>query len=377
MASQTFNRPYSGTTYKPTGGIQATQSGTVLERNRDDKSALVKTPKGHWRPPTAYSRWIEQGDVYTLRFAKDYKEQGFHYVSSGYNDCSGFWYRAIDSAPSYLEDLAITQALLKLKSMQVNLAQNIGEREQTARLVFDNFKKVAGLIKNTRRTAVKIAKDPFALWLEIQYGWKPLLSDVFGLTKAILDAPAPPRIAVHGRARDNFGHTATCSIGRTSPTVYVDRLAKGVHNVHVRLDYEQSGNIAALNAASMGLTNPADLAWELLPFSFVADWASNIGDCFNVLDATVGWDFKGGSCSTMSRMNYKATNPRLAPNQSGYVGSSSVAGSARIVKFSRKVYGSSPLPERPHFNDRSSSMHVANGIALIHEAFKGKVGRIR
>lgn len=38
----------------------------------------------------------------------------------------------------------------------------------------------------------------------------------------------------------------------------------------------------------IGLTNPLLLGWELIPFSFVADWFIQVGDYLETLDALIG-----------------------------------------------------------------------------------------
>lgn len=377
MGSESILKPYRGVdTHIKSGTLQSTQSGFVVERLSDFKSALIKNPPGAWRPPSPYSRHIESGNCYTVNFAKDYTDFTFdsvRSVSSGADDCSGNWYTVIQEAPSYLEDQCITQALLQLKGMQVNLAQNFGEREQTARLCYDTCRRLAGMVYHTRETAFKLLKDPFSLWLELQYGWLPLLSDVHGAVHEIMDKP-PTRVTVRGKASDTWYDKSLCTLGKTTHPVYIDRITKGVHHLNLRLDYEE-GNAAARQAASLGLTNPADLAWELLPFSFVVDWFANVGDCFNVLDATFGWDFKGGSCTTTSRMRYDATNPRLQ-NPGTAVGSSSCQARGYQMTMNRKVYSSSPMPQRPHLKPQRNGVHVANGIALLGAAFLKKL-RVR
>lgn len=49
-----------------------------------------------------------------------------------------------------------------------------------------------------------------------------------------------------------------------------------------RVTYNTDGVAARL--APYGLTNPLLTAWELVPFSFVADWFVNVGDTIASLD---------------------------------------------------------------------------------------------
>jgi hypothetical protein len=43
--------------------------------------------------------------------------------------------------------------------------------------------------------------------------------------------------------------------------------------------------------AQLGFTNPAAIAWEITPFSFVFDWFYQVGDYLNALSVLSGFEF--------------------------------------------------------------------------------------
>lgn len=57
-------------------------------------------------------------------------------------------------------------------------------------------------------------------------------------------------------------------------------------------------------AANTGISNPALLAWELLPWSFVIDWFIPVGDYLESLSAFDGFTFSGGSQVLVTRGDY-------------------------------------------------------------------------
>lgn len=392
-----FQKSYRFDLLKPFsqgGGVQSTNAGFETETLSDVRSPLVRgvwdlTPP-KFRKPTSYARTIKSGDVKTFFLScNTTRSDGWRMVGSGADSCGGAWELIYPAIPSYLDDAAITRALLKLKSMDVNYAQNLGERKQTANLVFDSCVRLARMGRDARnafksqRNFEKFFLEGFGkrnpaktlanYWLELQYGWKPLLQDVHSAVTTLMN-DLPDRRMTSVSAKVKVGVSEVKTISSTKPPgaiVLVDRVMRGVQNVHVRLDYLQDDNPTLSSLAQAGLTNPADLAWELLPFSFVVDWFIPIGDFFNCLDATVGWQFRGGSITRTQRYNVKVGNPRW--NGGGWSGGLAAVGKAYHVKTERFTYNTSPLPARPHFKDtdKAASLHVANGLALLASAFLG------
>lgn len=103
-------------------------------------------------------------------------------------------------------------------------------------------------------------------WLELQYGWKPLLQDVYEAYKAFFDRSNIPRVQYcRASSTSKAPPVKSGPIGFTMWTNYRKR------TVVVKLTERHSP------WQDMGLTDPATLAWELLPFSFVIDWFIPIG----------------------------------------------------------------------------------------------------
>lgn len=103
-------------------------------------------------------------------------------------------------------------------------------------------------------------------WLELQYGWKPLLQDVYEAYKSFF-------------SRTNIPRVQYC---RASSTTKADPIRSGPIRFKTWSNFRKRTVIIKLTEKhtawqDMGLTDPATLAWELLPFSFVADWFIPIG----------------------------------------------------------------------------------------------------
>jgi hypothetical protein len=109
--------------------------------------------------------------------------------------------------------------------------------------------------------------------------------------------------------------------------------------------------------------NPAELAWEVIPFSFVVDWAIPIGDTLSALDALRGVT---GIQGTESAKYTRVTKGWIRrPNYQGVYLTSSTPGSVYYKGHQRSVITSIPLPPVPRWDPSSSWKTVANGLALL------------
>jgi hypothetical protein len=111
------------------------------------------------------------------------------------------------------------------------------------------------------------AKDLSGRWLETQYAFLPLVSQSYEAAKALK--------ALTGARRYRFTVDSGTkrAVSNISPTPsYVDRAS---FTYSKRLLAELSEDISFNR--SLGLTNPAAIAWEVVPWSFVIDWFLPIG----------------------------------------------------------------------------------------------------
>lgn len=347
----------------------------------DSRSAKVKNTRVNgWRPPSNYSRTIERGEIYGPTISR----------RSTYISGSAYWgfyknivedravpmsygvgaYQPI-SLPSYNRQRAQCelQALKRLKDQKVNLGVAFGERAETAELIAHSLGRIVRGIKAAKHLDVKglakalaldtsrvgklkNVKKPFELWLEAQYGWMPLLSDVHGAVTVLKerDRQNPKRyiVSVYAKAKEKFQEefgpynwSGVYSGGRLAMYNRRDIVDQCRVSLHYYLD-----NPFLASLASLGVTNPLDIAWELLPFSFVADWFLPIGDYINVLDATLGYIFKGGDATGVRRVSGKWFTTGPAVGYKHYQMEYSLSdGTYRQFKMSRDIYTGSPTPD--------------------------------
>jgi hypothetical protein len=288
------------------------------------------------------------------------------------------------SFPASLVDRAVVKARLAMKDQDVNLGVAFAERSRTARQLGDTALTLARAFMALKRGDVALAMKRLGLtdrehqwrgksvierWLELQYGWKPLLSDVYGACDALEKAPSSHwMVTGKGSARENTDVHITAY---TDPNFRYDTYVKGFNGAFVRIDAAPENELLHTLAA-LGITNPLEIAWESVPYSFVVDWALPIGSWLSSLDAMLGYGETKCSISTMQRHEWDVRSvPSFERTSRTIVETTTQSWRARkeAVRLNRTVSSSVPLPTLPRFKDPKSLAHMANGLALLAQAF--------
>jgi hypothetical protein len=288
-----------------------------------------------------------------------------------------------------MEDLALTRARLAMKGQSVDLGVAFAERNATARLLGDTASKIArsftalkrGRWKDAARAlGMSSAKKPRGSsvtnqWLEYQYGWNPLLQDVYGSAHALATRePRHWRVTGKGTVRNDYSEIVTIGSGDRSEVTYGVGTGSGFTGVFVRIDALPADSL--LRAfSSLGLTNPGQIAWELLPYSFVVDWFLPIGDFISQIDAMLGYQQVTCSISHLekfeSRFLYQSSSWTHPLGEEFGSGSAIRQGAASrsYVALNRYVPDGVPMPMLPRLKDPVSLGHMANGLSLLASAF--------
>jgi hypothetical protein len=165
--------------------------------------------------------------------------------------------------------------------------------------------KAARRMKHTREGRLDYASNA---WLEMTYGWKPLLMDLDNIASDLASrwARDPSDLLIRGTGSSDpyfkYSNTSSASVNHTvSGKTRVGIIA------HARVIDADKRNRAGLGLHPIGAAN---LVWELLPFSFVADWIVPVQPFLESLSATEGLTFVSGSRSDVKRhqLNLKVTD---------------------------------------------------------------------
>lgn len=197
-----------------------------------------------------------------------------------------------DSQPGKCSELALVKAYARLNSTPVLSGEIFSDLEKTVSMLRSPFKrgvdhciKVQGRMLHFRRKGQNYRKAAESAWLEGRYGWIPILSDASEILKQAEKLRSKLTTSVLAvRASEK-------SMQSTSYDYDVAYIGAAYRAKGTRVTKEEtassSGILYAVNpqtieervSRALGLgaqALPATL-WEIVPWSFVADWFTNIG----------------------------------------------------------------------------------------------------
>jgi hypothetical protein len=257
--------------------------------------------------------------------------------------------------------------MAQAKGTSAQLGATIGEYKSSARMIRSRGEQLANLADNVRniwtkkrRRSKKFAnryKTCADLWLEYSFGWAPMFGDLWSALNRMCQPP-PRDLSVFAK-------------GKISYEFGLDQPFNG-YSGNLTLTMTMFGNVKITNPnvallADLGLLNPAAVAWELTPWSFVADWMFDISSMIGSWSDNLGRDF---SQTGMSRVQVGSITMSALAGQTG-------ASTCETV-FARRTIGglASPLPNLALLKNIGSSMtRAANAIALAVQIITKPPGR--
>lgn len=295
---------------------------------------------------------------------------------------------------AYAEFKALRKLIERAESgIEGNIAQDIAQIGQTTRLITSTCKRlvksVVALKKGNIPGAIEalwsghmprlngrgpsLSKSLASNWLELQYGWKPLIQDVKASMDALkrlndVNSPSIRRVTGSARVRSNTETSiiSTVGTGNRIGSHFVSSDTKVKYVLRYKIDDRFKAFLA-----QTGFTNPINLVWEILPFSFVVDWFIPIGPYLETLSAWDGLVFLDGSKTTFTRESVLS-----AVDASELFSGISYEHHGRYrrqtIKVDRVKLTSFPTTKMPSSfkNGLASVTHATNALALLRANFR-------
>jgi len=273
---------------------------------------------------------------------------------------------------------AITECLLKIGEQKANISESLATARQTVDMIAQNAARLWGALLAAKRGQWGAIPKKLGLsggrgspgfsgyWLEWQYGWRPLCSDIHTLMDSFQKRP-PEALLI--RARRTIGGSRSYSASGNAGSGYgyrpINWDTKSKYSTTCSLTGRVSDKVLH-GSNQLGLINPLSLAWELVPWSFVVDWSIPVGNFLSALTATAGLDFVDGYTSCRIQGDKIARIGREV-----YVTTNSSNTQFRTARFGfrRDALTGWPLPLL-YVKSPFSSTHTANALALLAQLRK-------
>lgn len=187
----------------------------------------------------------------------------------------------------------------KLKNQEFHVGNALAQYKQTLELLHDSLVGIGLFFKSPARAVkelVQILKSPYRIadnTLSVTFGAEPLIADLKGIYN-ILKAGLPQQSGmVSIRSSHSTSYRGPVNIGNLRLNV------EGVLTVRRVLHYNVENPVFRI-LNQLGLLNVAEVAWELMPWSFVIDWFLKVGEAISSLTAEVGLKRSNNSSETIS-----------------------------------------------------------------------------
>ena len=270
-----------------------------------------------------------------------------------------------------------TELRNKLSQGNLNLGVAIAESRQTLSLLSQNaitfIRAYSQARRGNWRQVCKLlavnnhkftSKTVSSRWLELQFGWLPLLADIHAAYKILTETQLPKRLPLRvvrmvGSTESSVSYIGTTPALRTGEWKVTERYSRKA----VCWYYINDSRLAW--ASSLGLLNPQLIMWEKVPFSFVVDWFIPVGNLIESATNTLGLSFISGTytdlCDATGTLQLYSSvgKPETAYSTQTFSGRG----------YTRTTLSSFPLP-KPYYKSPLSTIHALDALALIKQRFK-------
>lgn len=276
-----------------------------------------------------------------------------------------------------LEAKLVSKLHEKIRGADFHVGNILAERAQTYSMLADlilRFSQLATGKKRLLKSVTHFIKNPKLIANDIlafEFGVLPLLSDAASLGKLIAQwetSDGDLVFRVNGHIPVNFpiGGNVNYTFSGICEISYV---------VKVDVDFG-----AARYLSQLGLINPLEIAWEVMPWSFVVDWFLPVQTWIESMSSQTGLRFKTGtrkirllgSCSTGSSSG-SVCPFGLTPRDVLYQTPISVIqdGELSVKLKHRTVLTSVPEMSDIVIHNRAFSLtHIIESVALIVQRMK-------
>jgi hypothetical protein len=232
-----------------------------------------------------------------------------------------------------------TKCLAKRGTSSNNLFESVAEYRKTLAMLRNPLKSFNRFFSKNEK-AIRRLKSAADAWLQYRYGVRPLIKDIVGIFEGLEQKVGVMRVTT--RAQGEISRNAEST--HTYDALPGVLLTYGIQKTDVvKVRAMSLDEYFVSRSERIGFTGKGLLTvpWELVPYSFVADWFVNLGDYLNALVPLPSLK-QLGSCLTTERIVQNIYSPLFTDCGPTYNVVGSVTG--LLVSSVRTKVRSSLLP---------------------------------
>lgn len=291
-------------------------------------------------------------------------------------------------------DLPDNKFLTKVKEASVSVITMFAERKQTASLLTEfagnilytmiHWRKPKKVVKRWLKADQKIRKwamrklerrilrctTPAEAWLEYRFAIRPTIGDIKDALEAFEKA-SKKQVLTHISRKDVVGHTKVQKALGPYGTV--------VGKLNSRYDWKIVGRFEIVDPSLAALGNLASVSAslvDLVPLSFVVDWAWDISTWLDLQNATLGLNFVSGfkGLKTVHMRTYSNQMKQVSSTKR-YIPTDEYNATWTSEYYRRTVLTSCPLPNirQGRVDEIFGNGHIWDMLALARQIWAGKI----
>jgi len=202
-------------------------------------------------------------------------------------------------------------------------------------------------------------------WLEFQYGWKPLAQTIYD-SVIELNREFPSRLVLEQKSL-SITSGSQKQQSQLDPSIQETITWNMSERILLKCRFNPPASSAQLLSNFTSL-NPASIAWEMTPYSFVVDWFYDVGGYLRNMETALLYsnNFVDGFYTYTRRYSHKAITAGQYTLGSDVITIN--ASFDRIDSYkNRTPLGSYPSPKKPRFRFDLGSGQLLNAAALLSQ----------
>lgn len=223
-----------------------------------------------------------------------------------------------------------------------------------------------------RSVARRPSKEVASKFLEWTYGLSPTLSTIYDLYEKIYKQPGRP-IRLRGRSSRVDQVTPESQLvypyGLSGPWALMTFIGSRSTRAEIVVDLKPVDLSKIQELAGFTSLNPVSIGWELVPYSFVADWFYNLGGYIRAFETYLVYRSLFLQGWVTWTVKSTAATDNLAMIVPGVATSYSPASTQFWYKW-RKPLSDFPSPHRPRLHCDLGSRRMLNAAALLRNILK-------